>query len=118
MAGIILKNENGTEVEYSDVKQIVVPYKENNGTMFDMKYTLLSGYNVYSITSVPGSSGWKVTGTIPKVSTGDFYMCNFGESDCRDLGRYLESANEYQLNLFFTLKKLEVGQIYELEDMY
>lgn len=124
MAGVVLKNENGTEVEYSDVKQIEVLYKNNDDSVFNAKYTLMSQINAYTFINAKEVNYVKITGRVSKLATGEFFMVSFGEKDCKELGQLAETKHdgvvvdsEYNIVIMFTLKKLAVGETYYLPDL-
>ena len=49
MAGIILKDGVGNELEYSDVKQIKIPYQDSEGKISAYKFTRIVNLNAYAI---------------------------------------------------------------------
>lgn len=124
MAGVVLKNENGNEVEYSNVYQIEVPYKENDGGVSKVKYTLMSRINGYTYIGTDNPNYVKITGRVSKIATGEFYICKFGEKNLKELGSLTETKfdgvvveSEYKINILFTLKNFTVGETYTLDEL-
>lgn len=124
MAGVVLKDGNGIEVEHGNPSQIEVPYKENDGNTSKVKYTLMSRINVYTYIGADDPECVKITGRVSKLAAGDFFISSFGEKQLKELGSLVETKydgvvvdSEYKINILFTLKSFTVGEVYSFEEI-
>lgn len=115
MAGIILKDGVGNELEYSDVKQIKIPYQDSEGKISAYKFTRIVNLNAYAIIgqgSTNNIANYKVMKKLQYLPSQDFFMCSVTDTDCQELG------DENTLIVFLTPKSLTVGETYAATEMY
>ena len=112
MAEIILKDLNSNENEYSNVTQIEVPYRDNNGALDTRKFTSLLNAKVYAINKIEGNT-YLVKKKLQYIPSQYLVLYALDESEFKEVG----DANG-SCSFILTTKELEVGNTYALTDVY
>ena len=118
MAGIILKDGVGNEIEYSGVSQIKIPYKNSDGTTKGIKYTDISSLKIYAVTQSDGK--YLVQKRFEYIPSNDCYVFAVYETECREFDDDDGSTSDKgcAVLVFVTPKTLTIGETYALADMY
>lgn len=118
MARIVLKDRSGAEIEYNDVDQFNVPYKDNNGNAGKIKYTKMTALNSYAVTQ-QSAEKFLVQKKFEYIPTDNYYVFAVYETECREFGNDSSGSDKgCSVMVFITPKELNVGEIYALDDMY
>lgn len=118
MAGVILKDRSSAEIEYNNVDQLNVPYKDNDGNVGKIKYTKMTALNSYAV-SRQSDGKYLVHKKFEYIPANDYYLFAVYESECRDFDNGDGSGDKgCAVIVFVTAKDLNIGEKYNLADMY
>lgn len=114
---IILKDNLGNPVSYSNVDIIGVLAHNAENEEYTQMYTKIASMKFYLLSN-NGNSTWTVKDKRIVLTSGEVNrsMCLLSESDCRSYGRE-STAGDYQVVLLFTAKDLTVGNTYTTEEL-
>lgn len=115
MANIVLKDKNGTPVNYSPVPaKLSVHGYDNNGEETDYQYVRLAYMYCYSI-KVVSEGVFLVTNKFPLLNLSGFSYTGFSENEMREYG--FQTNGSWGMNIIYTTKNLTVGNTYNAEDL-
>ena len=111
MAGIILKDGNGNEIEYSGVNQINVTYKDDTNTRVHKFYRLatMRPYIVTQNGSVGNIATYEVTERLQFIPSDDVFACGMSDDQIEAMRNGI---------MIITAKDLTVGETYLATDMF
>ena len=110
MANIVLKDKNGTPVDYSGITQIEV-----NGSSKTYKYTQMSHLKAYAV-SQQTDGKYLVQKQLQYFPSDDIFYFGLYETDFNEFAT--ESSSGAWLGLVLTLKSLTIGNTYSYAEMY
>lgn len=115
MADIVLKDKNGSPVNYNPVpEKISVKGHDNDGEEKNYQYVRLVNMKCYSIK--PVSEGvLLVTNKFPMLNVSGFSYTGFSENEMREYG--FQTNGLWGMNIIYTTKNLIVGNAYNAEDL-
>ena len=114
MANVILKDENGNDVEYGNVTQIELPARNTAGEVVPCRFTSLLSTRAYAIErngSADGVACYKVLDSLPYIPTQYCLLFEVTDSDYQSYGGD-------GVICLVTTKSLTIGETYKMTDMY
>lgn len=112
MAGIVLKDGGGNVIEYSDINQIRVPYRNDDGEMSVYKFHRLVSLRSYILRQNGSSNGiamYEVISSLQLLASDDFFACSPTDAQIQELSTAM---------IFITTKRLTVGNTYLANEIF
>lgn len=114
MAGIVLKDRSGNEIEYEAATQLNVPCYNANGDRSMNIFTKLSSLTAHIVSTEDGVN-YKIEKYISSIG-GAANFFEFSDSQCKEYG-YENTDGSYKMMVFLYPKTLTIGETYKIWDM-
>ena len=115
MAGIVLKDGNGTEVEYEGTKRLKATYCDSEGNKKTGVYTRFSDMRAYILSTADGTN-YKVEASITALGGDEGKAIEFSDEQIEEFG-YDGSDGSRKLMVLLYPSSLTIGETIKLWDI-